>query len=1414
MNGPQQYDVFISYAHADAKKPEQKALIETIKTRIEEALQSVSAYPFVFLDSEALRMGMEWESKIRESIRSCRVFIYLLSPNYLKSDYCQRERLWWAQKEIKKGHLNKGTCPIYYIHLNKDGDPRSDQYRRECRLIQADDTKPFFESLEQIRLDVVKDRIQSVANDICGQIGTIQDIKASFCSVYPRISKYFVGRLEDLMLLNAKTFEYGTIPVISAGPGVGKTELAVAYAYAYAENFPQGRFLIPMEGITSWAEAMGKLVEWCGAYAHTPPENLGLPENFNKLSPEQKKDATYRMLATRAKKGALLLLLDNLEDLNLISDFGLDELTGGDDLPDDLHIIATTRLNEKAHSTLAVKTQIEIKNLKEDDAFELFCKMGNNIFPFAKYPMDGGKLLLDYVEGNRRISAEKQAEIEQEYAALKELIRVLGGHAWSLEIVAGRLIANLQSLGRSNVQTELDKIKANPLENLSGKTRRGSATNPEFLLQPTLDLIMKQDELVAGGELGQKMMRLAEAASFFPPDQVPEYALRGIGEQLFGDEEISWEQNGIRLTGKSLDYALTQLIKYRIFDGEDDMLKMHRLTREILHKRMSEERKLETVRSMQKYLSVFLEDTPNPTSRQILPWCGWAEECLNMLGVLREDAPFLEKLLDLASNCMEMNLHAEAKSILTCEPIQKTSDIKLKSLQLFYKGYWHSDLEFFPEAEALFQESLALSRKLTAEEPEKPFDYMIANNLNSLAFLHHTLNRNREAEKEYAEALAIRRKLAEKNQEKYLPEVATSLNNLANLHSDLNHNGMAEKEYAEALNIQRELAKKTPEKYLPHVSITLNNLANLHNDLNRYREAEKEHEESLSISRELAEKTPEKFLSDVVIHLNNLAFLHKELNRYKEAEKEFEESLNISRELAEKTPEKFLLDVSLALHNLALLHRNLNRYGEAENEYTEALDIQRKLAEKAPEKYLPKVAITLNNLAHLHKNLNRNEEAENEYTEALGIQRKLAEKNPEMFLSNVAITLNSFAGLHKKLDRNEEAEKEYAEALDIRRKLTEKIPEKFLTNLAITLNDLASLHSDLNRNEEAEKEYKESLSISRKLAEKAPEKFLPDVAITLTNLAILHKKLNRCEEAEIEYAEALEIRRELAEKIPEKFLPDVAMALTNLAALHYRLDRFDESEKEYAGALALYRKLAEKSPEMFLPDVAMTLNDFAVLHKELNRCEDAEKEYAEALALYRKLAEKDPGRVLPDVAITLTNLADLHKELGRFDESEKEYVEVQDLYRKLAEKDPGRFLGDRAKVLNTLALMYHKLNRCEEAENEHAEALALYRKLAERDPEKFLPKVALTLNNLAILHKELGRDKKSEKKKAEALALYRKLAEQDPQKFLPDLVMTLNSLAALHKELGRYKKAEKEKAEALAIQRKLAEITLEKDDSK
>ena len=1095
-----------------------------------------------------------------------------------------------------------------------------------------------------------------------------RDASPGFCSIRLPVSKNFVGRSEELINLDERICRSGRIPVLTGDAGAGKTELAVAFAYRYAHRFPQGRFLVPMEGVATWTDAMGKLVEMCEVNCRTSPEELGLPENFSKLRPEEKRTAVYRMLANRAKKGALLLLLDNLDNTDLLSETGLRELAGPTGLPDRLHMIATTRRNESLRADFADPVVlVEVGNLKEKDALELFCQIGKNVYQFANCPMGAdGRLRFDKLPEDSRPTEDRIREIEQEYAALQEIVRQLECHAWSLEIVASYFAFFISKFGKCDIRKEWSRIR-DRLGSLNGKTHR-SEKNAGILLQPTFDLILKSDG--QGNELGQKIMRLAEFASFFPPEQIPGYALGALWRSEFGDMEIMIEQDGMTVCGNAFNYALTLLKTYRIIHGGDigddgaAMFKMHRLTRDVLQNRLSEDVKLGIIGAMRKCLDSFLDNNPEPISQQLLPWCGWAEEWLNGAHSLQMDVDFGESVLTLANCCVKVNMYQNAEEILALRCVVGIKDNIFTSKYLRVKGLFFRDYDRTGEAEDCFEQSLSL-RRLAAEDNSDHIA-LVAEILNNLANLHASVDRCNDADTEYSEALSIYRKLAETNQEEYIQKTADILDNYGVLLKRLKRCREAEANYAEALEIRRKLAEKNPEIYLSDVALSLTHIAGLHKTTDHCSEADAEYSEALSMYRRLAEKNPEIYLSNVARVLHSLGILHKKTDRCDLADAEYSEALSMYRRLAEKNPEIYLSNVASVLHSLGLLHNRQNQCELAETEFAESLEIRRKLAEKNPEIYLSDMANVLDSLGILHKKTDRCDLAETEYSEALSIYRKLAEKNPEIYLSDVAMVLNHIASLHKKTYQDDLAEPEYSEALSIYRKLAEKNPEIYRSSVASVLHNLGLLHNRHDRCDLAETEFAESLEIRRKLAEKNPEIYLSDMANVLDSLGILHKKTDRCDLAETEYSEALSIYRKLAEKNPEIYLSDVAMVLNHIASLHKKTDRCDQAETEYSEALSIYRKLAEKNPGIYLSDVANVLDGLGSLHEDMDHCRVAETEYSEALSIYRKLAEKNPDVYLTDVAEALDSLAGVHDKLGRADDAEKERQEAAEIRKKMS----------------------------------------------------------------------------------------------------------------------------------------------------
>ena len=391
-----------------------------------------------------------------------------------------------------------------------------------------------------------------------------------------------------------------------------------------------------------------------------------------------------------------------------------------------------------------------------------------------------------------------------------------------------------------------------------------------------------------------------------------------------------------------------------------------------------------------------------------------------------------------------------------------------------------SDFTWVQQCINLYRQAVAFARPCYA-----PFD--LASLVFSQAKFLQENNQFKEAAEAYLEVLSYFREQGD------LPNVAGTLNNLALLHSDTHDFKVAEKEYQEALGIRRELAKTTPEAYLPDVAGTLNNLALLHSGTHNFKVAKKEYREALAKYRELAKTTPEAYLPDVATTLNNLAVLHYYTHDFKAAKKEYREALAKYRELARTTPEAYLSDVATTLNNLANLHRDTHDFKAAEKEYREALAKYRELARTTPEAYLPDVAMTLNNLAVLHRNTHAFKAAEKEYQEALAKYRELAKNAPEAYMPYVAITLYNMANLHSNTHAFKAAEEEYQKALDIRRELAKNAPEAYLPDVAMTLYNMAILFAQQKQYGDAEKAAEESLAIYQQMAQKSESAFGSDV---------------------------------------------------------------------------------------------------------------------------------------------------------------------------------------------------------------------------------------------------------------------------------------------------------------------------------
>ncbi|EKU96967.1 TPR repeat-containing protein [Leptolyngbya sp. PCC 7375] len=422
---------------------------------------------------------------------------------------------------------------------------------------------------------------------------------------------------------------------------------------------------------------------------------------------------------------------------------------------------------------------------------------------------------------------------------------------------------------------------------------------------------------------------LLQVSAFVAPDRIP-YELLILGRESLGSllskALESEDQEDARFVIAELLKPLSQYSLIQV-DPDTDSYTIHRLVQEVVKVEMDEaQRRLWVERTLGAVTQAF----PNAEYGN-LPDC--------------------DRLLPHAKVSIQLATAAQIES-------------KTTTLLLARTGCYLNECAQYSEAEPLFQEALAMSKRLLGDEHPN-----VAFSLNNLALLYEHQGRYSEAEPLFQEALAMSKRLLGDEH----PDVIPSLNNLATLYKLQGRYTKAEPLYQKILAMSRRLLGDEH----PDVIRSLNNLAALYDNQGRYSEAEYLYQEALVMSKQLLDDEH----PNVAFSLNNLALLYEHQGRYSEAEPLFQEALAMSKRLlGDEHP-----DVIPSLNNLAALYDYQGRYSEAEPLFQEALAMSKQfLGGKHPD-----IARSLNNLAVLYEHQGRYTKAEPLYQEALALDEKL-----------------------------------------------------------------------------------------------------------------------------------------------------------------------------------------------------------------------------------------------------------------------------------------------------------------------------------------------------------------------------------------------------------------------------------------
>jgi tetratricopeptide (TPR) repeat protein len=1314
-----QYRVFLSYAHADAETEAGKELISQFKVQINAALQPVTKrnlvflesesinwsdnkkINLVFLDNESLDWGDEWSTEIMKCLEQCKVFVCLLSPNYQKSTYCRRERLMWERKEIRQGRLRKGTQPIYYIRIDNEAS-------EELLISQIERSEPFFENVEQIREDIIAEKIEHV-KEISQKIKNREEQEENADSKsfgFMPISPFFVGRLVEL----AKICEFlanNYIPIIVGAAGVGKTELAIAYSSGYAEEYPQGRFLLHMEGINDWDTAIVKFIE-DNSYTSLH-DFLLLPEDFDKLSIKDKRKMVIQRFWKKAEKGKLLILLDNLDNLDLLSENGLLELWEGvENRPQNVNIIATSRYADQEgfenitviQSEPTTRTSsiiFEIKDLDTASIFEMFCLIGKEVFKFAKlHPQNFDEFT------------------KLEYNALISIIEYLKGPIWALEIIAAFM--KKMYCQDYTFQRKLQEIKSSiEIINTQSKDNyRHSAKTLEALLDPTIDIIKKIDY---DQDLGKKIIELAFLASFFQPEQISKEILVGYWIKNYGNNDFKF--------GRTATFALNQLIAFHILNGEYDdvnniiynknniennhgnsiILKMHRITKQYFLSRVLADKNmaLNIAKKMHDYVLEFLKETKNLTLGQFQSLLGWAGNTLDYLPYLKEDIDFLKLCNILCSKSFDIEMDQDATLML--ERVQfllkekrnidgnKEQIENYKTLQVYTlenSAKFHLSIGSLQDAEFEYNEALSIWHELNLLSPSQ-YIKELAITLANLAGVH-AMNKNTfdEALYEYNQALTYLENIHDNNYE-IIYEKAKIYNKLAELyHSNNGSNQKVQEYYQKATSIFSELYNKNTDTLIVEYTNIFEKYVDSLVDKNSY-----------YFNSDLIKKY---FNSDLIKKINEyyktICQLRRKINLFNPSQN----SIYLARTLSKYVFFRIKADIDY--------YENMK---EVISDSDEALLLLRGLYAINPIKYGEDLAKILNERA---SRICKDDQEVIEYKQALRIYNNLHLNNPEKYKNDIYMISYRLCKIYNEQGNISEENKILINIVPLIHNLYQENANKYIKYYIETLRMLAESYKKIGNKEDAISNYEKVLELLRSTRIKTNNIEDDEENIEVLNeLADLYKQINYVK-VETFYLEALSIVQQKSNEISKQVLAELK---SNLADLHMQ-SKLSIAESEYLEALSLWKELKKYK------QCAHTLIKVAQIQKNKGNNEQAEIKYNEALSFLPRILSIDEDNISANEIKTkkvkriddidddecdlifsiLKSLAQIHRDSNLFPKAEEEYYEAETyLNKKYYHGDLFVRSKEQAMVKVELAELHVAMNQSYKSEIEYFHALSI-----------------------------------------------------------------------------------------------------------
>lgn len=566
-----------------------------------------------------------------------------------------------------------------------------------------------------------------------------------------------------------------------------------------------------------------------------------------------------------------------------------------------------------------------------------------------------------------------------------------------------------------------------------------------------------------------------------------------------------------------------------------------------------------------------------------------------------------------------------------------------------------------------------------------------------------------EAEELYIEANKFWEKKVDGNPNniEWQHDLSVSIEKIGNTLSMKGQLEKAKVMFEQSQDILETLVKKVSSnvRYQSDLSLNLNRLGAILKQQGQLDEAKALFEQSHDIVKTLAVNDAGniRWQRDLSISLDNIGGILNEKGQLEEAKRIFEKSLVITQKLSANDPENthWQRDLSVSLNMIGDILVDQGNLEEAKALFEKSLVITETLVANDPSnvRWQRHHSINLERLGNTQKAEGNLDEAISSYQKSLVIIKQQIEtdSNNTVWQEHLSITYNLIGDIFLAQGKIEEAKASFEESRDIAETLAPKdlSGTRWQHSFSVSLGKIGKIFHMQGQLKEARAAFEKNRDAIQVLVNKEPSNawWQHELSVSFERLGDIQKMLGELEEALVNFEKSRVIRQTLVDNNPKN-----TEAQRDLAIILEHIGHVQKAKGNLSGAINAYQKslkmvepltVINPSNRGLQRQLSTTYNLIGYILLTQKKIEEAKAAFEKSQAIRQVLAESDIANAgwQHDLAVSLSNIGDIFFMQGELKEAQGLFEKSHTIRKKLVENTPSNAGWQKGLVVSHFKIM-------------------------------------------------------------------------------------------------------------------------------